>query len=188
MYALVPAVGAALFLSACGGDDSPEVPIIVPTETTSALAKDEFIDEADAICEEANAQIGTFVASGEGFTASGDIADIRQNVLDDINALGPPADDQQTLDAFLTGLQSQVDAGQKIALANERGSDTAQFETELDTAQGDTLTAAEAYGFTECGQEASADSATSTTGDSSASGTSVAVSVSAWAVSSSVSN
>ena len=67
------------------------------------------------------------------------------------------------LDEFLDRLQAQVEAGEKIALANERGSDTAQFETELDNAQAETLTAAEAYGFTECGQEPSA-SGTSTTG------------------------
>ena len=67
--ALALILGAALFISACGGDDSPETPITVPTTaTTSDLSKDEFIEEADAICEEANASIGQFVAAGEGFT------------------------------------------------------------------------------------------------------------------------
>jgi hypothetical protein len=164
---LIPAlsllVGGALLLSACGGDDSPEQPIVIPTETTASLAKDEFIEEADAICAEANSAIGAFVSAGEGFTESGQIADLRQSVVDDVNALGPPADDQANLDGFLAGMEAQVAAGEKIALANERGSDTAQFETELDAAQGETLTAAEAYGFTECGQEPSS-SGTSTTG------------------------
>src|SRR5687768_12275110 len=125
--ALALCVGAALFLAACGGDDSSEVPIVVPTETTSStggeLTKDEFIEEADALCEEANQTIGGFVSAGEGFTASGDIADIRAALLADIEDLGVPTDedDQATLDEFLAGLQGQVDAGEKLGLALERG-------------------------------------------------------------------
>jgi hypothetical protein len=161
IHPLALALGVALVFSACGGDDSPEQPIIVPTETTTALAKDEFIEEADAICSEANTAIGTFVASGEGFTAAGEIAGLRADVAAEIEQLGPPDEDRATLDQFLAGLQAQVEAGEKIALANERSSDTAQFEAELDAAQAETLTAAEAYGFNECGQEPSA---TDTTG------------------------
>ena len=160
------ALGAALVLSACGGDDSPEQPIVIPTtSTTSALDSEAYIEEADALCEEANSAISEFVESGEGFSASGDIADLRQGVLTELQDLGPPADDQATLDQFFTGLEAQVAAGEKIALANERGSDTAEFETELDAAQAETLTAAEAYGFTVCGQEPGATSSTTSTPD-----------------------
>lgn len=176
--ALALCVGAALLLAACGGDDSSEVPIIVPTETTSTttaggdLTKDEFIEEADALCAEANTTIGEFVSNGEGFTASADIADIRAALLADIEDLGVPTDedDQASLDAFLAGLQGQVDAGEKIGLALERSEDTATFETELDTAKGEASTAASTYGFTECGSDtaavdpAAADGATSDTG------------------------
>lgn len=153
MYALVLVVGAALVLSACGGDDSPETPIIIPTETstTGSLTKDEFIQEADALCAETNASIGQFVAAGEGFTAAGEIADLRQGLLDDIRDLGPPDEDRQSLDAYLTALENQVEAGQKIDLANQRGSDTAEFETELDNARTEAETAAAEYGFEECG-------------------------------------
>ena len=161
--ALALCVGAALLLAACGGDDSSEVPIIVPTETTSTtaggdLTKEEFIEEADALCGEANTTIGEFVANGEGFTASADIADIRAALLADIEDLGVPTDedDQATLDAFLAGLQGQVDAGEKIGLALERSEDTATFETELDTAKDEASTAASTYGFTECGSDAAA--------------------------------
>jgi hypothetical protein len=166
IHALAAVVGAALVLSACGGDDSPEQPIIIPTETTTgSLGKDEFIEEADAVCAEANAAIAEFVANGEGFSASGEIASLRASVIDELQALGPPDDDRATYDSFIAGFEAQVEAGEKIALANERGADTAEFETELDAAQAETLTAAESYGFTECGQEASASSTgTSDTG------------------------
>jgi len=174
--ALALFVGAALFLAACGGDDSPEVPIVVPTETTSStggdLTKDEFIEEADALCEEANTTIGEFVSNGEGFTASADIADIRAALVADIEDLGTPTDedDPATLEEFLAGLQAQVDAGEKIGLANDRGEDTASFEAELDTAKGEASTAASTYGFTECGTDAAAVDPTTADGATSDSG------------------
>ncbi len=159
--ALALVVCAALALAACGGDDSSETPIEIPTETTASLSKDEFIDEADAICEEANAAIGQFVSAGEGFTEAGEIADIRQGVLDDLTDLGPPDEDRRTLDAYLTGLENQVEAGEKIDLANQRGTDTAEFEAELDAARTEAETAASEYGFQECGAPITA---TDTTG------------------------
>ncbi len=174
--ALALFVGAALFLAACGGDDSPEVPIVVPTETTSStggdLTKDEFIEEADALCEEANTTIGEFVSNGEGFTASADIAEIRAALVADIEDLGTPTDedDPATLEEFLAGLQAQVDAGEKIGLANDRGEDTASFEAELDTAKGEASTAATTYGFTECGTDAAAVDPTTADGVTSDSG------------------
>jgi len=171
---LVPAVviGAGFTVSACGGDSSPEVPIVVPTQTTTASSssKEDFITQADAVCEEANAAISQFAAAGQGLTEADQIADLRQGVVDELNALGPPEDDRQTLDQFLTAMEQTVEAGKKIALAQERGEDTAQFETELDTARSEAETAASAYGFEECGQPISSSGAAtgSEAGDSGA--------------------
>jgi hypothetical protein len=166
---LVPALvlSGGLVLSACGGDSSPEVPIVVPTETTStagALAKDDFIQQADAVCEEANTAIEQFAASGQGLTEAGQIADLRSGVVDELKSLGPPDEDRTTLDQFISAMESEVEAGQKIALAQERGEDTAQFEAELDTAKTDAEQAASQYGFSQCGQSISASSTTDTTG------------------------
>lgn len=152
---------AALALAACGGDSSPEVPIVLPTETTTsatAASKTDFIQEADAVCEEVNAQIQQFAAAGQGLTEADQIADLRQSVIDELNALGPPDEDRATLDEYLTSLEQQVEAGKKIALAQERGEDTAQFEEELGTARDAGETAAAAYGFEECGQPISSSS------------------------------
>jgi len=151
---------AALVLAACGGDSSPEVPIVLPTETTTASSgsKTEFIEQADPVCEEANAQIQQFASAGQGLTEADQIADLRQEVLDELNALGPPDEDRTTLDEYLTSLEQQVEAGKKIALAQERGEDTAQFEGELTTARDAGETAAAAYGFEECGQPISSSS------------------------------
>jgi hypothetical protein len=170
---LVTTLGAglaiALTVAACGGDSSPEVPIVLPTETTTSAAssKTDFIEQADPICEEANTAISQFASSGQGLTEADQIADLRQGVVDELNALGPPDDDRQTLDQFLTAMEEQVEAGKKIALAQERGEDTAQFEGELDTAKTAGETAASAYGFEQCGQQITA-SSTGDTGDTGA--------------------
>lgn len=160
-------LGAGLSLAACG-DSAPEQVIDLQqteTQASEGLSKSDFIDEADGICEEANAAIETYVESGEGFTAAGEIADIRQGVVDDIKQLGPPQDDRATLDRALQALQDQVDAGKKIALAIEREEDTSQFESELAEAQAQTQEAAEEYGFRECGSEITASADAGTGGD-----------------------
>jgi hypothetical protein len=162
----VPALvlGAGIVLSACGDDSSPEVSINIPTTgtTASSLSKEDFITDADTACEEVNTAISQFAASGQGLTEADQIADLRSGLVDQLKELGPPEEDRATLDQFITALQAQAQAGQKIALANERGEDTAEFETELQTAKDEAAAAAQAYGFQQCGQEISS-SGTSTT-------------------------
>lgn len=165
---------AGIVLSACGGDSSPEVSINVPTETTaSSLSKADYITDADTACEEVNTAISQFAASGQGLTEADQIADLRQGLADQLKELGPPEEDRATLDEFTTALQAQVQAGQKISLASERGEDTTQFETELQTAKDQAAAAAQAYGFQQCGQEISS-SGTTTAPSTTDSGTSVA--------------
>jgi hypothetical protein len=163
----VAAVGAVLALSACGGDSSPEQQIVVPTDTQPSLDKAQFIAQADSICAEANASIEQFAAAGQGVTEADQIAQLRQSVVDQINELGPPSEDRTTLDQFLNAMTAQASAGEKIGLASERGEDTSQFETELDTAKSEAEAAASTYGFEECGSPISS----SSTSSSSAGGT-----------------
>lgn len=168
---LVAAVGAGTVLSACGGDSSPETPIVVPTQTTqAATGKPEFITQADSICAEANSSIEQFAAAGQGESEAAQIAQLRQGVVDSIQQLNPPTD--TNLDAFLKAMSDQVAAGQKIGLAVQRGEDPTQFETELDTAKSEAATAASAYGFKECGSEINASSSTPSSVDSSGSSSS----------------
>ncbi len=171
-HAFVPAaaVGAALALSACGGDSSPETPIVVPTETQPSLDKSQFIAQADSVCAEANASIEQFAAAGQGETEADQIAQLRQGVIDQIQQLGPPDADRTTLDQFLKSMADQVAAGQKIGLAVQRGEDPTQFETELDSAKSEGETAASAYGFKECGSAISS-SSTSSSSSSATAGT-----------------
>jgi|SRR5215207_5814246 len=164
VVALVAGVAAGFALNACGGDDTPEQFITAQDDATTgteALSSAEYIDEADQRCEETNDAIAGFVEQGEGYTGAGEIADLRQDLLDQLQELGPPDEDRTTLDQLLTALENQVTAGQKIALGIERQEDTSQFETELSEAQSDAQSAAEQYGFKECGSPVTA---TDTTG------------------------
>jgi hypothetical protein len=168
LIVLVAAVGAGALLSACGGDSSPETPIVVPTETTQqATSKTQFITQADSICAEANSSIEQFAAAGQGESEAAQIAQLRQGVIDDIKQLNPPTD--TNLDAFLKAVSDQVSAGQKIGLAVQRGEDPSQFETELDSAKSAAETAASAYGFKDCGSAINGSSSTSSSSSSSSS-------------------
>ena len=172
LLVLAAAVCAGILLSACGGDSSPETPIALPTETTqtgTSTDKAQFIAQADSICAEANASIEQFAASGQGLTEADQIAQLRQGVVDQINQLSPPSD--PNLDQFLKAMADEVSAGQKIALAEQRGTDTAQFETELDTAKSNAGTAASSYGFKECGKAITASSTSTTAGTAGTGGT-----------------
>lgn len=166
MFVLALSLGAALAVAACGGDDSPEQQITVasePTETESAegaLSKADFIAQADPICEEANTQIQAFADAGQGLTEADEIAALRAGVVADLNALGPPTEDRETLDQFLAAMQATAEAGEKIALASERGTDTAQFETELQASKDEAATAGSAYGFQSCGSDVTSSTST----------------------------
>src|SRR5688572_14657170 len=106
-FVLTLGVGAAIALSACGGDSSPEQAITIPTETSatettaegSAMTKTDFIAAADPVCKEANTAIQAFADAGQGLTEADEIAALRAGVISDLNALGPPAEDKETLDA-----------------------------------------------------------------------------------------
>ena len=144
-----------------------------PRPPPHQLSKADFITNADTACEEVNTAISQFAASGQGLTEADQIADLRSGLVDQLKELGPPEEDRATLDEFTTALQAQVQAGQKIALASDRGEDTAEFETELQTAKDQAAAAAQAYGFQQCGQEISSASPSTAAPSSSDSGTSV---------------
>lgn len=172
LVVLAVAVGAGIALAACGGDSSPETPIVVPTatSTTGSLGKSEFIAQADSACAEANASIQQFAAAGQGESEAAQIAQLRQGVIDTIKQLKPPSD--TNLDAFLKAMSDEVSAGQKIGLAVQRGEDPSQFETQLDSAKSAAEQAGSAYGFKQCGAAISSSSTSSSSSPSSSSSSS----------------
>ncbi|MGH3995328.1 MAG: hypothetical protein ACRDSN_23040 [Pseudonocardiaceae bacterium] len=151
----------AIVIVACGGDDDAPI-VAVPTTTAPAdqLSKDEFIDETDGVCAEANAAIANLAetSAGDPSTAIADEREILEGELDQIDSLGAPSEDETTLNDFIDALESLLDTLGKQELAAERDDTTAlaELETEEATARTELTTAAEEYGFRDCGQEGAA--------------------------------
>lgn len=148
-----------LALGACGGDDdAPIVPVPSSTGTSGPqLDQDEFVDEADSICQEANAALASLSTDTTGAALASTIAeqrDVYDGTIEQIDGLGPPPEDEATLDDFLDGLASVVDALDKQELAAERD-ETTQVEalsTDVDSALSEAQAAADDFGLKECSQ------------------------------------
>jgi hypothetical protein len=149
---------SATALGACGGGDN-NVPLqsySVPV-TTQALTKTDFITKADAICAEANSALGS-LPSADAATIAGQEADITQNVVDQINALGAPSEDASTLQQYLDAENEVLDNYKKVQLAQARN-DTTTLSTlnqAIDAAKARAEASATAYGFQECSKGATA--------------------------------
>lgn len=105
-FAVVLFASLALVAAGCGGDDGP--------------SKDEFIAQADQVCEEGNKSIQAKVEQQFGteepsqkqiteFVSSTYVPEFQKQV-DDLRELEPPADDQDTWDGIVEALQKGVDA------------------------------------------------------------------------------
>jgi uncharacterized membrane protein YgcG len=162
---LAVGLSAVLLLAGCGGDDDslPETPVLTPTEGASAdLSEAEFIEQADEVCAEVNAAVGTVDASATDVaSAVAQKADLYEGMIEQIRDLGQPADDPD-LDEFFAAGDDLVQAEQDAQLAATRGDDAglASAEAEASAALENFQAAAESYGFQECGQGPSAPSTT----------------------------
>jgi hypothetical protein len=95
-------LAAAIGLAACGGSDQGETPIVV-TGQTETLTKDEFITQADALCDTVNSQVTDIANAGEGITRAADVAALRTQLVSDIRNLGTPVDDSSSTSETSTG-------------------------------------------------------------------------------------
>jgi hypothetical protein len=150
----------ALAVAACGGDDdAPIVPVQTTTEDVTALDQDEFVEEADAICAEAYAAVESVAAEASDATSQvSRQRELYESLLDQLDGLGPPPQDEGTFEDFTDALQSVVDALDKQELAAER-EDTAavdELSLEVDAAVSEAQTAADDYGLKDCAQEGEA--------------------------------
>jgi hypothetical protein len=171
VLALLVGVFASLGVVACGGDDdAPIVPVEEQTAPSDQLSQEEFIDEADAICEEGNIAIANLAdtSTGDPTTALSEERELVGGMLDQLNALGTPSEDESTLDEFIDAVEELADNLDKQELAAERDDATslAELETEEATIRTGVAAAAEDYGFKECGEEgeATVDAGTGATG------------------------
>src|SRR5665809_4193 len=127
----------AIVIVACGGDDDAPI-VAVPTTTAPAdqLSKDAFIDEADQICEEANAAIASLAetSAGDPSSAIAQEREIVEGELDQIDSLGAPSEDETTLNDFVDAFEGLADTLDRQELAAERDDTTTLTELETEEA------------------------------------------------------
>lgn len=132
---------AALALSACGGD--------------GALSKDEFIEQADEICEDIDQQIAE-LGEPENREAFEELVDegteITADGLERLRALEPPAEDRDQINRMLDKIEEAVELLPEIQVALEdRDVEALQtLQSEVQAAASEAQTIAEDYGFEQC--------------------------------------
>ncbi len=152
---------AALAIAGCGGGDdettesAPEATI----PTTTALTRDELIEQGDAICAEVNAAIGGIGASETevaGGTA-GQVADLYVGMVESLKRLGTPAE-IDGYPEFSSAADALSQAEGEVGLAAEREDSTglATAESNASSALASFQSEAQSYGFEDCGEGPSA--------------------------------
>jgi hypothetical protein len=159
-------IPAALVLGCGGGDDStPKTEIVSPTvQEPTALSKEQFIKQADGICAEVNAALGTLSNTTSSAIDARQRADLYQGLIEKLRGLGRPKDDSG-LDQVLSDGDDIVSAQKQAEQATRNGDDTAlaSAQSEASSAEAAFSSAADSYGFKECGQGPSTSSSTVTT-------------------------
>ena len=145
-----------LLIRSCGGDDeqTPVAPVAGASGLTgvTSLTQADYIDQADAICLEANTSLDG-VDESDPATAASDQADIIAGELQQLQTLPAPDDGTDKLNKFLSSLEKQSTAYQDKATAADRGDDAAAAELDatIDEAAADAADSAKAFGFKVCG-------------------------------------
>ena len=165
---LAALAAGTIWAAGCGGDDATTSSVTSSTTTsTTAVSTEEFITAADARCAEANAAIANLTSDGSGSSTSlQQQADITKQTLTGLKSLGSPDDPDGSLADYYDAVKEQVSllGQQEAAMASGDSAGAEALTTQLDQAETDAQTAAESFGFEECGQTGTAISTdTSTT-------------------------
>lgn len=152
---------AALLVAGCGGGGGEETETTTaPTvEETTALTKDEVIEEGDGICAEVNAAVGALSASeGEEASATGDsekISNLYLGMVERLQELGTPEGDSGDYAKFMEAAEELGKVEGELKLAAER-EDIAGVEEkggEAAAALESFQSQAAIYGFEDCSDE-----------------------------------
>lgn len=158
------AAGFALGAVACADD----------TETAeAALTRDEFIEQADAICQRVNDEAephfeatwasleGIDEESEEGqdvvFAAFDDLLEtvgpMWRTMADEIGALAPPTEDRELIDTLVQDLQAAIDEMDRTIDAAVGGDEEARRALDDTDPMEDVNRRAQAYGMAVCGAD-----------------------------------
>ena len=155
LAALLVAAPLALLVGCGGGDDAPITAVTTETQTTPVLSKTEYIDQADGICAEANAAIANLTTTTDQTLLISQEREITEGMLSSLRSLGTPTEDATTLESYLSEVEKQIKILEREQTAAQSG-DTASLSTlstELAAAKSAALTAAQTFGFEQCGQQ-----------------------------------
>ncbi|MCB0869264.1 MAG: hypothetical protein KDB52_00360 [Solirubrobacterales bacterium] len=143
--------GAAL-IAGCGGDSD-----------SGSITKEDFIAQADQICAEINAQGQELQQDFQEAMNAGDLeaaaavfedqADEVSAAIDEVEGLGAPEGDEETVDEFISlsrqGVDKVNEAAEAIRNDDRAALDAAVAEGDELDAQSDELV--DAYGMVDCG-------------------------------------
>lgn len=157
---------ATIAIAGCGGGgDDDETTASAPATTAAppALTKAELIEQGDAVCAEVNAAIGTVASSAEAGDQVTQVAGLYTGMVDSLKNLGAP-DETDGYSEFVTAAEEFATAEDEVKLASERGDEAGVLSAESKAASAfaSFQTAAQNYGFEECGEGPSAPPATAT--------------------------
>lgn len=166
---------AALAIAGCGGgggDSTASTPTVATTPATASLSKAEYVKQGDAICAEVNAAVGSAGSSSSGSSSQvGQVADIYTGMVNSLKGLGTPEGGGNS--EFISAAEDLSKAEGEAKLADERGDSGAlgAAETSATSAIVSFQSAAQAFGFKQCGEGPSAPSTSSSTTTPSSSST-----------------
>ncbi|MFM9077875.1 MAG: hypothetical protein ACKORM_06595 [Solirubrobacterales bacterium] len=150
---VVMAIAGGGVLAGCGGGDSESDPVQTDKPTEVVLTQDELIAEADGICAEVNAAIGT-INSAEAADATEQAAqraDIYDGLADRLEELGNPSDGSPPT--------AVISAARALGGSDADEADLADFQE-----------AADEYGLSTCSEDPEAPSGTPSVSDGTDSG------------------
>lgn len=156
---VVVALGGLGVVGCGGGGDEAETTAPVTTTTPIAtLTKEDLLAQGDAVCAEVNAAVGS-VSSTNADTAArvAQEAGLYEGMVERLKGLGMP-DDATGYEEFIGAADALAGAQGDAALAAARGDTTAlqAAESEASSALASFQSAAQAYGFEDCGEAPSA--------------------------------
>jgi hypothetical protein len=158
LLAVVPVLSLVAVGCGGGGDDETSAPTVAATAEPTTLTKAELLEQGDAICAEVNAAVGTVSSSStEPASRVAQEANLYEGMVERLKGLGTP-DDATGYEEFIGAADALAQAQSDAALAAARG-DSAGLqaaESEASSALASFQSAADVYGFEECGEAPSA--------------------------------
>lgn len=109
MMLLVAATAIAAIAVGCGGDDDGGGDATAATTvSTSSLTKEQFVKQANAICERERDKILNSETATFEKAVTVDLVPAFESIVDELRALGAPQGDAATIEAYLDAMEEDI--------------------------------------------------------------------------------